>query len=93
MKSIGVGILPIHGTACLSGHSLIEPNFHPLHKTMYYNNLSLAVKIIWYYPVIVLTNNQLKKIIHVHTQIKTCAKYSLKSTHRLYSHVKYKVSK
>lgn len=44
MKSIGVGILPIHGTICLSGHSLIEPNFHPLHKTMYYNNLSLAVK-------------------------------------------------
>lgn len=72
MKSIGVGILPIHGTACLSGHSLTEPNFHPLHKTMYYNNLSLAVKNIWYYPVIVLTNNQLKKIIHVHTQIKTC---------------------
>lgn len=72
MKSVGVGILPIHGTACLSGHSLIEPNFHPLHKTMYYNNLSLAVKNIWYYPVIVLTNNQLKKIIHVHTQIKTC---------------------
>lgn len=72
MKSIGVGILPIHGTACLSGHSLIEPNFHPLHKTMYNNNLSLAVKNIWYYPVIVLTNNQLKKIIHVHTQIKTC---------------------
>lgn len=74
MKSIGVGILPIHGTACLSGHSLIEPNFHPLHKTMYYNNLSLAVKNIWYmyYPVIVLTNNQLKIIIHVHTQIKTC---------------------
>lgn len=72
MKSIGVGILPIHGTSCLSGHSLIEPNFHPLHKTMYHNNLSLAVKNIWYYPVIVLTNNQLKKIIHVHTQIKTC---------------------
>lgn len=72
MKSIGVGILPIHGTTCLFGHSLIEPNFHPLHKTMYYNNLSLAVKNIWYYPVIVLTNNQLKKIIHVHTQIKTC---------------------
>lgn len=72
MKSIGVGILPIHGTICLSGHSLIEPNFHPLHKTMYYNNLSLAVKNIWYYPVIFLTNNQLKKIIHVHTQIKTC---------------------
>lgn len=44
MKSIGVGILPIHGTTRLSGHSLIEPNFHPLHKTMYYNNLSLAVK-------------------------------------------------
>lgn len=72
MKSIGVGILPIHGSTCLSGHSLIEPNFHPLHKTMYNNNLSLAVKNIWYYPVIVLTNNQLKKIIHVHTQIKTC---------------------
>lgn len=74
MKSIGVGILPIHGATCLSGHSLIEPNFHPLHKTMYNNNLSLAVKNIWYYPVIVLTNNQLKKIIHVHTctQIKTC---------------------
>lgn len=73
MKSVGVGILPIHGTTCVSGHSLIEPNFHPLHKTMYYNNLSLAVKnIYWYYPVIVLTNNQLKKIIHVHTQIKTC---------------------
>lgn len=72
MKSIGVGILPIHGITCLSGHSLIEPNFHLLHKTMYYNNLSLAVKNIWYYPVIVLTNNQLKKIIHVHTQIKTC---------------------
>lgn len=34
MKSIGVGILPIHDTSCLSGHSLIEPNFHPLHKTM-----------------------------------------------------------
>lgn len=32
MKSIGVGILPIHGTTRLSGHSLIEPNFHPLHK-------------------------------------------------------------
>lgn len=46
MKSIGVGILPIHGTTCLSGHSLIEPNFHPLHKTMYYNNLSLAVKTV-----------------------------------------------
>lgn len=75
MKSIGVGILPIHGTSCLSGHSLIEPNFHPLHKTMYYNNLSLAVKNIWYYPVIVLTYNQLKKIIHVHTQIKTCKIY------------------
>lgn len=72
MKSIGVGILPIHGITCLSGHSLIESNFHPLHKTMYYNNLSLAVKNIWYYPVIVLTYNQLKKIIHVHTQIKTC---------------------
>lgn len=72
MKSIGVGILPIHGITCLSGHCLIEPNFHPLHKTMYYNNLSLAVKNIWYYPVIVLTKNQLKKIIHVHTQIKTC---------------------
>lgn len=72
MKSTGVGILPIHGTSCLSGHSLIEPNFHPLHKTMYNNNLSLAVKNIWYYPVIVLTNNQLNKIIHVHTQIKTC---------------------
>lgn len=72
MKSIGVGILPIHGATCLSCHSLIEPNFHPLHKTMYYNNLSLAVKNIWYYPVIVLTKNQLKKIIHVHTQIKTC---------------------
>lgn len=27
MKSIGVGILPIHGTTCVSGHSLIEPNF------------------------------------------------------------------
>lgn len=72
MKSVGVGILPIHGITCLSGHRLTEPNFHPLHKTMYYNNLSLAVKKIWYYPVIVLTNNQLKKIIHVHTQIKTC---------------------
>lgn len=72
MKSVGVGILPIHSTTRLSGHSLIEPNFHPLHKTMYYNNLSLAVKNIWYYPVIVLTYNQLKKIIHVHTQIKTC---------------------
>lgn len=72
MKSTGVGILPIHGITCLFGHSLIEPNFHPLHKTMYYNNLSLAVKNIWYYPVIVLTNNQLNKIIHVHTQIKTC---------------------
>lgn len=69
MKSVGVGILPIHGTTCVSGHSLIEPYFHPLHKTMYYNNLSLAVKNIWYYPVIVLTNYQLKKIIHVH---KTC---------------------
>lgn len=72
MKSVGVGTLPIHSTTRLSGHSLIEPNFHPLHKTMYYNNLSLAVKNIWYYPVIVLTYNQLKKIIHVHTQIKTC---------------------
>lgn len=72
MKSTGVGILPIHGITCLSGHSLIEPNFHPLHKTMYYIYLSLAVKNIWYYPVIVLTNYQLKKIIHVHTQIKTC---------------------
>lgn len=87
MKSIGVGILPIHGITCLSGHSLIEPNFHPLHKTMYYNNLSLAVKTV-------LTYNQLKKIIHVRYILKLKhAKYSLKSTHRLYSHVKYKVSK
>lgn len=44
MKSIGVGILPIHGTACLSGHSLIEPNFHPLHKTMYYKLISCSKK-------------------------------------------------